>query len=153
MNCIHGAVCKHACMNRDRWLATVSGAQLATGVVGVAVALKERHAYDIPLFHGRPENVGRDALVMGTAFSAPGVMLAAQGYAISRLHRGAPNPARLVLGALGATMVVGYLSERLVRRRLHPSSWHALESPLVATGIALAATMAVLGLTSRRGHE
>ena len=137
-------------MNRDQWLATVSGAQLATGVVGMAVAVRERHAYDIPLLHGRPEKVGRDALLMGTALSAPGIMLAAQGLATTRLLRGGSKTAGLVLGGLGATMVAGYFPERLVRRRLHPSSWDALESPLVAAGIALAATMAVLGLTSRR---
>jgi hypothetical protein len=139
-------------VDRDRSLSAVSAAQLATGVVGMAVALKRHHPYDAPLLHGRPDNVARDALVMGTALSAPGVMLAAQGWAIARLLRGSLHPARLVLGGLGATMVAGYFAERLVRHRLHPSSWDALESPLVATGIALAAAMAVLGLVSRRGQ-
>ena len=150
---VHHAICENARVDRDQWLATVSGAQLATGLVGMAVALKERHAYDIPLLHGRPENIGRDALVMGTALSAPGIMLAAQGLALRRVLRGASRPARLVLGGLGATMVAGYLSERHVRRRLHPSSWDVVESPLVVTGIALATAMAVLGLTAGHNHE
>jgi hypothetical protein len=140
-------------MTRDQWLATVSGAQLAAGVVGTAVAVRECHAYDVPLLRGRPENVPRDVLVMGTALSAPGIMLVAQGLATARLLRGGSNPARVVLGGLGATMVVGYFAERLVRRRLRPSGWDALESLLVAAGIVLACTMAVLGLTSRGGHE
>ncbi len=133
-------------MTRDQWLATASAAQLAVGLVGTAVALRERHAYDIPMFHGRPEYVARDALVMGTALSAPGIMLATQGLATARLLRGGSPTARLVLGGLGATMVAGYFAERLVRRRLHRSHWDALETPLVVAGIALAFTMAVLGL-------
>ena len=133
-------------MNRDQWLAAVSGAQLATGVVGMAVAVRERHAYDVPMLRGRPEHVARDALVMGTALSAPVTMLAAQGVATVRLLGGGSKAARLVLGGLGTTMVAGYFAERLVRRRLQVSGWHAFESPLVAAGIALAATMAALGL-------
>jgi hypothetical protein len=133
-------------MDRDELLVIVSAAQLAAGIVGMVVAIEERHAYDIPLLHGRPENLGRDAVVMGTAFSAPIVMLAAQCLATARLFRGASRPARVTLGSLGATMVAGYLAERLVRRRLRRSGWHTLESPLVAAGLALAATMAVLGL-------
>jgi hypothetical protein len=113
----------------------------------MAVAVKRHHAYDVPLLHGRPDKVARDALLMGTALSAPGVMLAAQGWAIVRLLRGSPNPARRVLGGLGATMIAGYSAERLVRRRLRPSSWDPVESPLAATGMTLAATMAILGLT------
>ncbi len=140
-------------VDRDRLLSSVSAAQLAVGLAGIAVAVKRHHAYDAPLLHGRPDNVARDALLMGTALSAPGPMLVTQGWAIARLLRRSPYPARLVLGGLGATMVSGYFAERLVRRRLHPSSWDPLESPLAATGIALAATMAVLGLTSRHGRS
>jgi hypothetical protein len=136
-------------VDRDRLLAAVSAAQLATGVAGMAIALERRHAYNFLLLHGRPEKVARDSLGMGTALSAPAVMLVAQGVAAARLLRRSPGPWNLILGALGATMVPGYLGESLVRRRLHPSSWDRVESPLAVTGIALAATMAVLGLTSR----
>ena len=45
-------------------------------------------------------------------------------------------------------MVAGYLGERLVRQRLRPSDWDALESPLLVTAIGLAVAMAALG---RRG--
>jgi hypothetical protein len=45
-------------------------------------------------------------------------------------------------------MVAGYAGESLVRQRLRPSGFDAVESPLVAIGIGLSAAMAVLGLSS-----
>src|SRR5262245_66573208 len=78
-------------MNDDRVLVVVSAAQLATGVCGLALALRRRHAFDLPFWHGRPSAVGRDALLMGTALSAPAVMLGAQAGAVTALVRG-PNP-------------------------------------------------------------
>jgi hypothetical protein len=47
-------------------------------------------------------------------------------------------------------MVPGYVAEALVRRRLRPSGWDGVESPVVIAGIGLAAAMAALGLRSRR---
>jgi hypothetical protein len=46
----------------------------------------------------------------------------------------------------GALWVAGYLGERLVRRRLGPSGWEQLESPLLVVAIGLAVAMAALGL-------
>ncbi|MFI5047413.1 MAG: hypothetical protein ACHQIG_10150 [Acidimicrobiia bacterium] len=135
-------------MSRERRLAAVSGCQLAAGVLGLAIAVRRRHAYDVPLLHGRPERVARDAVLMGTALSAPMVMLVAQGLATARVLRGGSKTARLVLGGLGAAMVAGYLGERHVRERLRPAGWDALESSVVVAGITLAATMGVLGLVS-----
>ena len=43
-------------------------------------------------------------------------------------------------------MVAGYLAERLIRRRLLPSGWEAAETPVVASGMSLAAVMALRGL-------
>ena len=137
-------------MARERVLAAVSTAQLAIGVAGTALAVQRRHAYHLPLLHGRPDKVARDALFMGTALSAPVAMLAIQGVAIVRLLRRPPGTARPVLGGLGAVMVVGYCAESLVRQRLRPSRWDRLESPLALGGIALAAAMGALGLTPRR---
>jgi hypothetical protein len=128
----------------DRFLAAVSTAQLATGIAGLVVALKRRHPYDFLMLHGRSDQIARDALWMGTALSAPGPMLAAQGWAVTRLMRGPSGRARAVLGTLGVTMVGGYLGESLVRRRLRPSRWDPLESPMAVAGIAPAATMAVV---------
>jgi hypothetical protein len=59
-----------------------------------------------------------------------------------------PSPtAERLLGELGAVMVAGYLTERLVRRRL-PSDWNAAESSVAAAGMSLAAVMALAGLRS-----
>jgi hypothetical protein len=128
--------------------AAVSAAQLAFGVSGMAVAIRRRRAFDVPFWHGQESTVGRDSLLMGTALSAPVIMLGAQAWATAALAR-CPNPAaERVLGGLGAAMVAGYLSERLVRRRLLPSGWDAAETAVVTAGMSLAAVMALLGLRS-----
>ena len=134
-------------VHRDRWLGVVSAAQLGLGVTGLVVAVRRHHAYDLPVLHGRPGTVARDSVLMGTALSAPVVMLAAQGAATAAVLRDDRAPARLVLGGLGAAMVAGYLGEALVRTRLRRSGYDRLESPLVGIGIALSAAMAALGLT------
>jgi hypothetical protein len=139
-------------MDDDRALVAVSAAQLATGVGGLALALRRRHAFDIPFWHGQPSAVGRDSLLMGTALSAPAVMLGAQAGAITALLRGPSPAARQVLGGLGAAMVAGYLAERLVRHRLAPSGWDPAESPVIVAGISLAAAMALIGLGPARGR-
>ena len=77
---------------QQKVLAATSGAQLATGILGMAVALKRNHPYDFLLLHGRPETVARDSILMGTALSAPVYMLVAQGVATGRLARGATAP-------------------------------------------------------------
>jgi hypothetical protein len=89
---------------------------------------------------------------MGTALSAPAVMLGAQAGAIAALLRGPSPAARRLLGGLGAAMVAGYLAERLVRHRFAPSGWDAAESPVIVAGISLAAAMAVIGLGPPRGR-
>jgi hypothetical protein len=136
-------------MNRDRLLGAVSAAQLTTGILGLAVALKRRHPYDVPLLHGRPDRVAQDSVLMGTALSAPLYMVAPQWVATRRLLRGAGSPSDRVLGGLGAAMVAGYFGEALVRRRLQRSSYDAVETPLVVVAISLSGAMAVLGLTPR----
>lgn len=108
----------------------------------MAVALRRGRAYDFLFLHGRPESIARDSVLMGTALSAPVTMLTAQAVATVLSRRGGSRYADLVLGALGATMVGGYLGERLVRHRLSRPGWDAVESPLVMTGLGLAAAMA-----------
>ncbi len=112
----------------------------------MAVAIRRRRAFDIPFWHGRESAVGRDSLLMGTALSAPVVMLGAQAWSTAVLARRPNLAAERLLGGLGAAMVAGYLSERLVRRRLLPSGWDAAETPVVTAGMSLAAGMALLGL-------
>jgi hypothetical protein len=138
--------------SRDRLLLAVSAAQLAANVGGLAVALRRKHAYDFLMLHGRVANLHRDAVWMGTAFSAPVPMLVAQGWATTRLMLATSRPrrpARLVLGALGSMMIAGYLGESQVRRRLRRSNWDPVESSVVAAGLSLATAMAIVGLTAR----
>jgi hypothetical protein len=138
-------------MTPRRLLVVLSAAQLAAGLAGLAVAVRRRVPYDIPLMHGRPEHVGRDSLTMGTAYSAPVPMLAAQAAAVVRLATRPSDGARRTLGGLGATMVLGYLMERSDRRRLRPSGFDAVETPVAVAGLGLAAAMAVLGHQERSG--
>jgi hypothetical protein len=134
-------------MDRNRALGAVSAVQLSAGITGMVIALRRRHAYHVPMLHGRPDKVARDSVLMGTALSAPVVMLATQAVATMRVLRGGTERAGQVLGVLGTTMVAGYLAEQHVRRRLRPSGWDPVESPLLLVGIGSAAAMAALELT------
>ena len=133
-------------------LVAVSSVQLAAGVVGQVTALRRHHAYDTPLMSGRPENVARDSWLQGTALSAPLVMLATQAWAIARLRSAPRDGARRALGGLGVAMTAGYLVERLGRRRLTPSGFDPVETPVVLTGLGLAAAMGVLGHRDQAGR-
>jgi hypothetical protein len=135
-------------VDRERLLGAVSSVQLSAGIAGLALALHRRREYHVPLLQGDPDNVARDSVVMGTALSAPMIMLGAQAVATMRLLRGGTDRTRRFLGLLGATMTAGYLAEQLVRRRLLPSGWDPIESPVVVLGVTTAAMMAGLGLTS-----
>jgi hypothetical protein len=135
-------------MKDSQFLAAVSAAQLAAGLGGMTLAIRRRRAFDIPFWRGQESAVGRDSLLMGTALSAPVVMLGIQVCATAALVRGPNLAAERMLGGLGATMVAGYLAERLVRRRLLPSGWDAAETPVLTVGMSLAAVMAMLGLRS-----
>ena len=130
---------------RSRLLAAVSVAQLATGVAGMALALRRRYPYDVLWMHGRADAIARDTIVKGTALSAPVSNLLAQAALTVLVARRPSRGAARALGGLGALQVAGYLGERFVRRRLRPSGWDAVESPLVLAGIGLAGAMAALG--------
>ena len=112
----------------------------------MAVAVRRRRFFDVPLVHmrGSPERVLQDSLLNGTALSAPVTMLTLQGVAIAAVARRSSKGWARVLGILGALMVPGYLSERHVRRILSRNGWEPVESPLAVVGIVLSAAMAVL---------
>jgi pimeloyl-ACP methyl ester carboxylesterase len=130
---------------RSRLLVAVSVAQLATGVAGMVVALRRRHPFDVFWMHGRADTIARDTIVRGTALSAPVSNLLAQVALTAWVARRPTRGTARALGGLGALQVAGYLGERLVRRRLRPSGWDPVETPLVVAGIGLAGAMAALG--------
>jgi hypothetical protein len=132
----------------DRTLVLVSAAQLSTGIAGLALALRRRHPYDVPLMHGRRDAIGRQSLLMGTALSAPSAMLATQAIATAVLARRHSAPAARVLGVLGATMVPGYLVERLTRQGLLRGAWDSAELRVTLAGLTLAAGMIPLAARS-----
>lgn len=137
-------------MDRRRLLAAVSTAQLATGVAGMAIAVRHRHPYDFLMLHGRSDRVVRDSVLMGTALSAPVSMLTAQAIATVRLVQQPSASTEAILAVLGGVMVVGYLGESLVRQRLRPSGWQGMESPLAVSAIALSAAMPLAALGRSR---
>lgn len=136
-------------------LVAASAAQLAAGLVGLAVALRRRRNYDVRVpgvtLRGSPEHVARDSLLMGTAYSAPAPMLVAQLGSTIRLATRDDRRAVRDLTLLGALMLPGYLSERYDRAQLR--HWDPVETPVVLAGADLAAAMVVLGirdLTARK---
>lgn len=134
-------------MQRGAALARVSAVQLGCGLAGLAVAVARRRPYDIPFAAGSADTVARDALVLGTALSAPGPMLLGQACLTALVGRRPSPAAERALGGLGAAMVGGYAIERVVRARLTPAGWDPLETPVAIAGWSLAGAMAVLGLT------
>jgi hypothetical protein len=146
-------------MTRRFLLVRISAAQLAAGLVGLAVAVRRRRNWDLrqpwaawSFLHGTPEHVGRDSLLMGTAYSAPAYMLAVQLWAIRALTHGPDDGVRRLLGVDGAVMTLGYLAEKHVRAHLRPSGFDPLETPVVLSGVGLAAAMAVLGHQAASGR-
>lgn len=143
-------------MRTRRALVVVSAAQLAAGVAGQLVALRDGRSFDIALlrWHGRPERLAHDSWVLGTGLSAPVVMLAAQAMATARLAAGPSHGATRALGWLGAAMACGYLIEREFRVASSPAGWDPVVTPIAATGFSLAVAMGGLGLlqgSPRRG--
>jgi len=139
-------------MSRRRLLVRISVAQLAAGLAGLTVALRRGRNYDVGFLRGRPENIGWDAILQGTAYSAPVPMLAVQAWATRNLAAGPDDGARRMLGVLGAVMVPGYLLERYGRAHLRPSGFDPVETPVVVVSVGLAAAMAVLGHQAATGR-
>jgi hypothetical protein len=138
-------------MGSRRVLVAVSGVQLAAGVAGQFVALRDRRSFDIALlgWRGQPERVARDSWWIGTALSAPVVMLGIQAAAAVRLGAGPSRTATRILGSLGATMACASLLEREVRGALSPAGWNPTTTPIAAAGFTLALAMAASGLRER----
>jgi hypothetical protein len=132
-------------MEAHRRLAVTSAAQLALGIAGLAVALRRRHAFDVPFMHGDPERMILQSIYFGTSLSAPVAFLVAQAVATLRLTQGPDPTATRLLQALGVVYIGGYLAERRVRRCLTKRIWDPVESPLLVAAIALSVAMGHLG--------
>jgi len=137
-----------ASVNRRRVLVAVSAVQLAAGISGQFIALREQRAFDADVlgWRGVPDHVARDSWLLGTGLSAPVVMLAAQAAATTRLAIAPSRLAHRTLGLLGLAMIGGHLIEREVRNAMTPSGVHRVVTPIVAAGFGCAVAMAVLGL-------
>ena len=109
-------------------LVSVSSAQLAVQLAGLAVAVRRRRNFDVGFMRGSSATVVRDSLWAGTAYSAPLYLLAAQWWATARLRRQPDDGARRLLGMLGVLYGPGYLCERHVRA--HLVRFDPVESPL-----------------------
>jgi hypothetical protein len=94
-------------MDRDRALAAVSAAQLASGVAGMVVALRRAHPYDVFRMRRRPETIARDTLLKGTALSAPVSTLVAQTALTVAMARRPSRRTAQGLRVVGVTMVAG----------------------------------------------
>jgi hypothetical protein len=135
-------------MSQRRVLVAISAAQLAAGVAGQLIAVRDRRSFDIALlrWRGQPENVLKDSWFLGTGLSAPITMLATQAVATMRLAA-APSPvATRTLGVLGAAMTCGYLVEREFRSAFSPAGVDPAVTPVAAAGFALSLAMAKAGL-------
>ncbi len=123
-------------MQTRRALVFVSAVQLAAGVAGQLIALRDRRSFDIPALRwaGSSQRVARDSWLLGTALSAPIVMLATQALCTARLAAGPSHVAARTLEGLGIAMSCGYLIEREVEVALSPRGWDPVLTPIVAAG-------------------
>lgn len=135
-------------MGSRRFLVAVSALQLAAGISGQLVALRERRPFDVVLvgWRGQADRVARDSWLLGTGLSAPVAMLATQAAATAVLATRPSRTAQRVLGTLGATMTCGYLIEREFRAAVFPSGWNTTTTPIATAGVTVAIAMAVSGL-------
>ena len=124
-------------------LVSLSSAQVAVQLAGLAVAVRRRRNYDVGFMRGGPSHVLRDSLWAGTAYSAPVYLIAAQWWATARLRRQPDDGARRLLGMLGVLYGPGYLFERYIRAHLR--RFDPVETPIALASIWLAAAMGVLG--------
>ena len=131
-------------------LVSLSSVQLAVQAAGLAVAVRRRRHYDIGFLRGSPSHVARDAVWMGTAYSAPAYLIAAQWWATARLRRQPDDGARRLLGMLGVLYCPGYLFERYVRAHLR--HFDPVETPVALASVGLAAAMGVLGHRDQSGR-
>jgi hypothetical protein len=132
-------------MQHRSMLVAAASAQLVAQAAGHVIAVGRRRHFDVPFLTGSPEHLVRDWLWFGTAYSAPPYIVGPQAWAVARLAAGPDERARKVLRIIGTSVIGGYLSERLCRRRLTPGGFDPVETPVVVVGLGGAVAMALLG--------
>jgi hypothetical protein len=135
---------------RTRQLVVVSAAQLAVGVAGQLLAIRQRRPFEIFRWHGRPEHVARDSWFMGTGLSAPVTMMSVHAAAIAVLVMRPSRRAAGTLGALGAMMAVGCLIENKFRSVIRAGGGDPVVAAVGGVAFALAVAMAVVGVRGER---
>ena len=133
-------------MSRRRVLAAVSLVQLTAGLVGLPIGIRKRLPSD-PVgvqLNLSADHLARDQILLGTARSAPGIMLATQAVATATLLQGPSRRAHRALGVLGCIMTFGYLVER--QPALLPGRSDPVETLAYQVGLVGAVVMAWLGL-------
>ena len=136
-------------MNVRSTLVALSTAQLALGLRGLRVALRDGVPADAPLIRRRRDRMRSEQWIVGTGLSAPGGMMAAQLAFTAALVVRPSRRAAGALGVLGAAMAIGYLIEAGFARAVrHPDR---LRAPLLLGGFILAVGMLVLGTRSVHG--
>nr|WP_294691106.1 hypothetical protein [uncultured Friedmanniella sp.] len=140
-------------MSRRGVLAAVSLVQLSAGLVGLPIGIRKRLPSDPVGVHWNlsADHLARDQILLGTARSAPGIMLAAQAVATAALLRGPNRRAHRTLGVLGCVMTFGYLVER--QPALRPGRFDPVETAAYQVGLVGAVAMAWLGLQRPIGKE
>ena len=133
-------------MRTRQLLVAISAAQLAVGVAGQLVALRDGRSFDIFRWRGKPERVAHDSWLLGTGLSAPIAMMSVHAVAAVVLAIRPSRRAAGTLGVLGGTMAAGYLVENEFRSALRSGGWEPVVTPVAGVGFALAVAMAVLGL-------
>jgi hypothetical protein len=133
-------------MKCRRVLAGVALGQLAAGLAGLRIGVRKRLPSDPVGVHLNlsTEHLARNQIALGTARSAPGVMLAIQAIATAVLLRAPNRRARRTLGVLGCIMTFGYLVER--HPPVTPGRFDSVETPVYGAGLLGAVLMAWLGL-------
>ena len=133
-------------MGTRQLLVVTSVAQLAFGVAGQLVAVRQGRSFEIFRWYGDPNRVARQSWFMGTALSAPVDMMAVHAAATAVLvGRRSPRAAG-TLGTLGVTMAAGHLIENKFRSAMRRPGKDPIVTAVGGVGFILAVAMAVIGM-------
>lgn len=137
-------------MRTRQLLVVISIAQLAVGVAGQLVAIRQGRSFEIFRWQGDPRRVARQSWFMGTGLSAPVHMMSVHAAATAVLVRRRSQRAAGTLGTLGAFMVAGCLVENRFRSAVRRPFMDPVVTAIGGGGFVLAIAMAVMGVREAR---